>query len=121
MLSEYSSCGFMTIEKSHHSTKIAMAMKAPEWGDSQSYGMEVDVWSIGVLALELAKGNTFITSDTGTSCRNVKLLLANRNVENLLENPTRFDHNDDNNSYKEFMELCLKEDPSQRPRVTELL
>ena len=96
-------------------------MKAPEWGDSQSYGMEVDVWSIGVLALELAKGNTFITSDTGTSCRNVKLLLANRNVENLLENPTRFDHNDDNNSYKEFMELCLKEDPSQRPSVTELL
>ena len=121
VLTDYSSCGFITQDKSHRSTKIAMAMKAPEWGNSQSYGMEVDVWSIGILAIELAKGSTFITSNTGTSSRNVQPLLASRNVENSLINTNRFDSHGDNNFYQDFMERCLKENPSQRPSVSELL
>ena len=121
VLTEYSSCGFMTRDKSHRSTKIAMAMKAPEWGKSQTYGMEVDVWSIGILAIELAKGNTFITSDTGTSCKNIEPLLASRNLENSLVNSNRFDSYGDNNFYQDFMELCLQENPSHRPSVSELL
>eukprot|EP00792_Barthelona_sp_PAP020_P005753 TRINITY_DN2786_c0_g2_i1.p1 TRINITY_DN2786_c0_g2~~TRINITY_DN2786_c0_g2_i1.p1 ORF type:complete len:431 (+),score=117.31 TRINITY_DN2786_c0_g2_i1:47-1339(+) len=103
----------LTVEKSaRYSTVGTPYWMAPELIRGQRYDSKVDIWSLGILLYEMAQGNPpylemqplraiFVISTKGPP---------------PLENLDMW-----SNNFKDFLSLCVKMNPSERPTMSELL
>ena len=79
--------------------ELALSCPAPEIAFGSEYGLEVDIWSLGVMAYELATGS--IPSDPN-------------NI--MVDLPPRISA-----PYQSFIQRCLQVDPRERPGINQLL
>lgn len=103
----------MTKEKSRRNTVIGTPYwMAPELIAGNDYGPTVDIWSLGIVLLELLEGEPPYIDIPGTKAL---FLIISQGIPPL-KNPERFSP-----ELIEFLDLCLTKDIAKRPSSAVLL
>ena len=85
---------------------------APELVANLGYGTKVDIWSLGILVLELAEGNPpYLTENPMSSVLKITAMPAPR-----LKSRSKWSKDLHN-----FLSCCLQKDPEQRSSSEDLL
>jgi len=87
----------------------------PQGKQESGYDSSVDIWSLGITALELAKGRPPLSEFAPSR---VFSMVVN-NPPPSLEDPK--EKKKFTSSFKDFISLCLQKDPSKRPSASSLL
>lgn len=85
---------------------------APELIRGQEYDTKVDIWSLGIMIMEMAEGEPPYMEFPPLRAL---FLITTKGIPDLKE-PSKWSQN-----FQNFVALCLEKDPSQRPDALELL
>jgi len=103
----------LTEEKNKRRTVIGTPYwMAPEIIQNLPYGKEVDIWSLGIMIMEMAEGEPPYIKYSQAKA----LFLISTQGAPALKKAKNW-----SNDFKHFVSLCLQKEPNKRPNAIELL